>query len=162
MLCPSCGNCNKRKMGFGVIYDVAALQQSPHCFRQQLTRYSKIPSYPKWLASGFIQILSRDHSCQSLEDSFIYLIIFQNHQIFTKDLGQLKLRKPEAESNHLKATSLVPSIRLGHKHAKIAKTNMAIYIYIYIHTRLVSTVNKACKITKEKRSYDSANEQMLI
>jgi hypothetical protein len=40
------------------------------------------------------------------------------------------------------------------------------YIYIYTHThthtRLVSTVNKACEITKEKRSYDSANEQMLI
>jgi len=34
----------------------------------------------------------------------------------------IKIMKPETESNHLKATSLVPSIRLGHKHAKIAKT----------------------------------------
>jgi len=25
MLCPSGGNCNKKKMGFGAIYDVAAL-----------------------------------------------------------------------------------------------------------------------------------------
>jgi len=40
--------------------------------------------------------------------------------------------KPETESNHLKATSLVPSIRLGHKHAKIAKTQFG-NIYIYIH-----------------------------
>ena len=43
---------------------------------------------------------------------------------------------------------------------RLQKPNMA--IYIYTHTRLVSTVNKACEITKEKRSYDSENEQMLI
>jgi len=35
-------------------------------------------------------------------------------------------------------------------------------IYIDTHTRLVNAVNKACEITKEKRSYNSANEQMLI
>jgi hypothetical protein len=43
--------------------------------------------------------------------------------------------KPETESNHLKATSLVPSIRLGHKHAKIAKTQFG-NIYIYTHTHI--------------------------
>ena len=68
------------------------------------------------------------------------------------------MQQPETESNHLKATYLVPSIRLGHKHAKTQYGN----IYIYTDTRLLSTFNKACEITKEKRYYDSANEQMLI
>lgn len=41
---------------------------------------------------------------------------------------------------------------------RLQKPNIA--IYIYTHTRLVSIVNKACEITKEKRSYDSTNVNM--